>query len=1616
MEEPTVNLRSAWCNRLAGMTRRMWQAPIVLVLCLALPATARSQQGVVQRAPAEGTQVQAQGRPPVAGDEVPTDDGEDFRGLHLPSNRTASRGLAMAAERIHEGQFSQAIRFLDRLLGDEEDAFADDQVGARHFAGLKAEARRMLGSLPKVARDDYVATYGATARNRLEAAIAAGDLSEVQRIARQYFHTPAGYEASFILAMYERDMGRPLAASVLLQELIDTEQAVALLGPQLLLHAAITWRDAGQLDQARMALVRLKERFASAEIVVSGQRRALFSAEQDPLEWLDLVAGEAVVDAVSRQEHWTTYRGNAARNGVADGGVPHMRVRWRARVINSPQLEEMLASLRRGYQRRGVVTLPAAQPIAVGDVVLMRTAKNLVGVDFNSGNLIWDVRAEPDDDFKQLLAAAENSDAAETTPHLAYALERRMWDDAIFGTISSDGERVYVVRGLGLSLAEDANSRRLGGFAGGGFRVVRGRMVLGDDSALDESPTNTLTAVELRSEGKRVWEINGSDVGGELEGAFFLGPPLCVDGRLHVLAEIKGSIYLVVLRNVEARPHWELDWMQQLASVEVGIDLDPLRRFAGAMPSMQGGVLICPTSAGVVVAVDVTKRSLLWAYRYPLREQDIPQMAGLGVPGGGFVEAPGVQTNDRWLDATAVLAEGKALITPRESGELHCLDLATGDLLWKRNREDGLFIAGVHDGVVAIVGTDRMRGVRLDDGLRAWERDHTLFLNGAQPSGRGFLSDGKYFLPLTSAEVVAIDMKSGEIASRVRSRNGQVLGNLIAHRGAIVAQSELLLEKYDQKDAFRERTEALLADDPSDPVALRNLGELALAEGDVVEATTFLKGSLARDPANRETNEMLAQALLQGLAEDFSRFRDDLSLARRLANEPADQARLARVTAAGLHSTGEVLAAFESYAQLAAIDMEAPQVQAMSADWEVRTSRWIRAELGELWEAASEDERARFTKLLHERSMVPDDGDRLDKTAAFLEYFGGMPTWNRLALEDARRLVRDQPGLNAELAISALTELRGSHNEAWSLAAKVELLHALGRHADARLFEGRLLRDFAETTVYGAETGSQLIQRLHELYPHDDPAPWPRGRVLVERDMIRDSEPHDRFQSWRVDGPVDPSLYGYRYFFDQVQHSLVMVGPYGNVELSVPLLGSDDGNGNLFTRGRCHAALSGHLMIASCGEKIMAIDLLDRSSYGNVLWEAPTIEAFEGLAAQVSYPQFAQRTRGFGEYGRADWGHAQDESGRPLGWIGPVGPGGVVFQAQGELRSVDPLTGTINWLRRDVPPGCVLFGDDEYVFALPHQETEAVVFRASDGKRLGTRKVPPLEDYYGMDGRRILHWSSNRSPGGPPQAFLELVDAWTGEAVWTRQVGPDAQVCLVEGDWVGVVDRAGTFQLIDISSGDVMLSQQVLSEPTLRRIFVFRSRDHVILVTDRYAAQPGRRGPRGRFSVSSIYDQDYPIVTGRVYVFDRETGRPVLPVPAEVDQQGLAVCQPVELPVLGFVCHTRAGGGQGNRTNISVLLMNKATGSSIEPLEPSSKLFFPDATTTRFRMYREAEDSNVLMVDMANHRVRLEFTDEAAPPEPPADSDVEGGRNRSGGGGVFRFFGIGDASTPRMRR
>lgn len=359
----------------------------------------------------------------------------------------------------------------------------------------------------------------------------------------------------------------------------------------------------------------------------------------------------------------------------------------------------MIRALQQQQEERELALLPGLHPLVVGNVVLMRTATNLLAVDFESGKRLWEVPA--DDPFDATLNPPPEGRFA-LQGNLTAGLRLRLWADATYGTLASDGQLVFAVEDLQLP-SMPSHARVL---------LAPGRV-----TSPPGSPTayNRLAAYDLRSEGKLRWQLGGDPVQGRLPlaGAFFLGPPLPLLGDLYAIAEIDGEVRLLAIDAASGG----LIWQQQLAVVAQGVLHDALRRVTGVSPSYADGVLVCPTSNRSIVAIELTTRSLLWGYSYAEQESQNQRVPNLF----GTLRRRNPNPERRWVDSSLIASAGRILATPVDSDRLHCLELHTGRLLWETPRDDKLLVAGVRGGRVFLLG---------HGGLARWEST-TASLPGA---------------------------------------------------------------------------------------------------------------------------------------------------------------------------------------------------------------------------------------------------------------------------------------------------------------------------------------------------------------------------------------------------------------------------------------------------------------------------------------------------------------------------------------------------------------------------------------------------------------------------------------------------------------------------------------------------------------------------------------------------------------------------------------------------------------------------------------------------------------------------------------------------------------------
>ena len=208
---------------------------------------------------------------------------------------------------------------------------------------LKTQALSLLGSMPLKGRKMYELQYGADAKAALEAALNAGNLAQLTEVSRRYFHTKAGYEATLLLGRCQLDQGRPLAAALTLKRVADVETALAQYDPELSVLLATCWLHANQPEEARQALLALKQRLPQAKVRLVGREAPLFARDGEALDWLESIVGGSRLAPSAAAKQWVLYRGDERRNAQSSGGVPLLNFNWKLPTVNDPADEARVA-------------------------------------------------------------------------------------------------------------------------------------------------------------------------------------------------------------------------------------------------------------------------------------------------------------------------------------------------------------------------------------------------------------------------------------------------------------------------------------------------------------------------------------------------------------------------------------------------------------------------------------------------------------------------------------------------------------------------------------------------------------------------------------------------------------------------------------------------------------------------------------------------------------------------------------------------------------------------------------------------------------------------------------------------------------------------------------------------------------------------------------------------------------------------------------------------------------------------------------------------------------------------------------------------------------------------
>ena len=1487
------------------------------------------------------------GQGPQSLDEVAT----------FAKDRATEQRLKKARELLDEQRFAEAVQALGSIVEAPEDFFYQPQPDSPVHYSLKAEAQRLIGGMSTAGRQSYELQFGATAKQMLDEALAKRDIAGITEVSRRFFHTEAGYRATYLLGLHHFDQDRPLAAALCFARLRDVGGPANAWEPALSVALAASWRRAGLSQSATATLADLKKRLPDARMKLGSQDVQLFNRPDEALAWLDRYAAPGEEHSETVNEAWTMFRGNPARNATSAGGVPLLEPSWWVSTTEDPELEKLFGQLSQTYRESNFVALPSLHPLVVNDLVLMRTATTLLAVDFQTGKRMWDV---PIDE-----AIADSLDLNAANAQLANSsqiiggLDQRLWDDATYGELSSDGDYVFSVEDLTISVAPNLQPSRM--------------VVMPNGRRQPQLPWprnfNRLTAHEIRT-GKLKWEIGGPR--GELElahaGAFFLGPPLALMGSVYCLAEVNSEIRLLALDAKTGKTQWT----QQLAVVEVDVLQDSQRRLAGVSPSYSDGILVCPTASGAIIAVDLTTRSLLWGYRYSGSLPNGNGMMGRRISAMVVYAGRPRDETDRWVDSSVTIADGKVLVTPVESNELHCLNLVDGSLAWKIPRGENLYVAGVHQGRAILIGRNSVQAIQLADKQPAWKPESTQLPSGSTPSGRGFISSDSYYLPLANGEVATIDLATGKITSRTKARGNRVPGNLVAYRGQVLSQSVDRVEVYPQLEPLMRQVAEILEKQPDDPRALAQRGEIRLYEGKLAEAVGDLRRSyeLQVDP---HTRELLVAALLEGLTTDFAKYVASLDEVDRLATEPRERVQLLRLMAAGLQSQGNRRAAFDAYLKLTDPALGPPDLDRIGRSATARRDRLVQAGLKTLVEASDATERAAMDEAISARMSAALATPGPVALRDFLRYFGGLPhgesNWGGDVREQlADRLVTGGVWLEAETVLRGLEQSSQAAQRRVGVARLAQMLARAGRADDAAPYVQRLQTEWADAICVDGKTGAQLAEEMRR----DNAAlqvgagsNWPTG--AIEQTTNDRPTPPTQYYPAELQGSRDLAGSGFTVELAQDRQSILGRDGNGQTRWRVAISDPTGQLPNMINPQVLQARSAGHLVIVSMGQHIAAIDTLAdaKSGVAKIIWMRELGENLPGVPIQTGV-QVRQM--------ELPWGQRRnlisDAFGRNVGWLGPITANYFCIQRGRELSALDPLTGEVVWVRHDVDQGSEVFGDDDMLYLVAPNETEAVVLRGLDGAEQDKRLVPPANHRVAALGRHLVSWET-----GDMRESFHLVDPWDDKEIWRRDFASGSKAFQLGQQVLAVVEPEGRFALVNLADGNLLVDAPIEPEPQLSDVFLLASPTRWVLFTNRFF--PNHQGGISIHPLPTGFNS--PLINGLAYGFDRANGQKVWGA-VTIDKQGLPLEQPSEVPIITMasrIYERKAPRTGSTAPYTSVFCLDKRNG----------QIAYKDRFEGHIGVIESVADpvKHTVELKLQNKGVVLTFTDQ--PPKPAAAED-----------------------------
>ena len=1400
------------------------------------------------------------------------------------------------------------------LNSKELTAAAGQQV--KPLFSMKRTIESLLQALPPEGKRAYEQFYGTQARSLLKVAVESGTQTGLIEISQRYFHTIAGSEATLRLGMAALDRQRPFAALQDFERLrresihrLDWE-------PGLTLKTAMAWVAAGRKDQARRTVGELQ-----SYLKRHPQLRQLLPEfarlpEVEFFAWM--TQAMSARDRTGRgPRDWNHFLANPSRGGRTDRVNPVAVSLWESMTTGfdeqpTPELLNLysplqlerdqdfpipdnrlqmaaaiqadLAFLNTEAEQLRHWPIPAMHPLVTQNRILFRTLNRVRCVDIATGRIEWETFTDDPAwaDLFDIKAAGQLSIRLPRDPfwsplnRFQHALIRqRTQVDRTSGTLTSDGQRVFFVTETGVP------DRMTAIMAREGLRAVPLRW-------------NTLCAANV-SDGEVAWEIGGPRGERELPfaGSFFLGAPIHVDGLLYVLAEEDASVRLVCLDPATGEKYW---W-QTIARPIASVLHEAIRRVGGDAPTLAEGLLICPTSSGLITAYDPVMRRFVWTHRY---ESEVPpprqsSRIAMGIPIA--INMGLIGSADRWQESCILTAGGRIVVSPLDSDTLTCLDLLTGRLLWKQPRDAGLYVACVTSRHVVVVEPDRIHGLSVETGQTEW----VTSLQGRGPTGRGVQDGENYHLPvlvrtgessphprITSpyrGAILTIELSTGRILAGTTVAEGQRIGNLAAAHGVLVSQQAGSVLAFESFDDMEQRIAERLTDNPDDATALAMRGRMRLHHGHTGEGLDDLARSIQLQ-ASSQVQRDYVEAVLAELKNGRMESEQAVTLLNDVPLGKKYQLVLDRIYAELLERSGQSGLAFEAYLSLARRVWGQPEQEWFSADGRTMSlTRWIGSRLADIHAQAAASKPETLEELEEqivaalrqpaesETELPSADQSRLDALRFWLDLFAWHESVNDVRADYVSEL---DPGKNLLESEQLLAAAAGtSDGTAWPVYRQLLDLWISQSHEATAI---AALPEFK--TRFGTRAAAYADQlhrnekvqavKLQQFWPATEPSTASRPRKTA---------PVRRYSVPLV-GDRSPAIEGWSFEYDRSRYMLVGRDSQGDQQWAVRLTG-EGGRMQGVHPGTLSLFSTGHCLVAGVGSQFIVFDI--SGSAPVELWR-------ENLSSGGHQPVFLMAQRG-----RLGVFRLTDGNRHAIGSLDLVTSQYVVYRKRSSLFVSRLLTGELVWKRTVVADTATVLGDDQHLILLREDSQAAEVLRLFDGDSVS------MTSFSAGSGARLV-----ASAGADPvlwirkdaARFLVRFNSLTGMPVWSHEYTDRSLFRPVENTVVAIASPDGAFQMRDVMTGQAVVDTH--SDPFDRLVAM-----HILPSMEGYlifkAVAP--RDPQVFPAPLRELGSQQHRIGGSAFAVSRETGKVLWS--REMPNLLLSLDQPRNLPVFVLACERR---------------------------------------------------------------------------------------------------------------